>query len=79
MGKETYLLFTVTVGISCWELGEHEPLIISLFLTIVSRRNCTGPWTIRGSDWKCGAVRDLELECKRGWDQPGPLQMDEKK
>ena len=59
MGKEADLLFTVTVGISCWELGEHEPLIISLFLTIVSRRNWTDPWNIRGSDWKRGAVRDL--------------------
>ena len=27
MGKEAELLFSVPVGIPCWGLGEHEPLI----------------------------------------------------
>ena len=31
MGKEAYLLFTVTVGMPFWGLGEHEPLIIAFF------------------------------------------------
>ena len=39
MGKEADLLFTIPVGITCWGLGEHEPLIIDLFLLIVSHRN----------------------------------------
>ena len=47
MGKEAELLFSVPVGIPCWGLGEHEPLIIALFLPIVSRRKWKGQWTIR--------------------------------
>ena len=47
-----------------WGLGEHEHLIIALFLPIVLCRNWKVPWTIRGIDWGHGAVRDFELECK---------------
>ena len=61
-------MFTVTVGISCWGLGEHEPLIISLFLPIVSRWNWKGPLTIRGIDWLRGLFRVFELEWKMGWE-----------
>ena len=64
MGKEADLLFNVPIGMSCWELGKHEPLIIILILPIFSRRHWKGPWTIRGSDCRRGAVRDLEIECK---------------
>ena len=33
MGKEADLMFTVTIGMPFWGLGEHEPLIIDfLFL-----------------------------------------------
>ena len=50
MGKEADLMSTVPVGIPFWGLGEHEPLIIALFLPIVSIRNLRGPWKIKGSD-----------------------------
>ena len=73
MGKEADLLFTVPVGIPGWGLGEHKPLIIALFLRIVSRRKWKVPWNIQGSDWGCGTVMDLELECKREWGKPGPV------
>ena len=46
MGKEADLLFTVTVGIPFWGLVEHESLIISLFLPVVSFSNWRGPWKI---------------------------------
>ena len=39
MGKEADLLFTVPIGMSFGVLGEHEPLIIALFLPVVYRRN----------------------------------------
>ena len=39
IGNEAYLLFNVPVGMTCWGLGEHEPLIIAFFLPIFSRRN----------------------------------------
>ena len=39
MRKESDLLFTVTVGIIFWGLGEHEALIIALFLPVVYCRN----------------------------------------
>ena len=34
MGKEEELLFTITVGMPFCGLGEHEPLIIALFLPV---------------------------------------------
>ena len=54
MEKEAKFLFTVTVGMPCWGFREYEPLIIALFLLIVSRRNWKGPWIICGSDWGHG-------------------------
>ena len=65
MGKEADLLFTVTVWVSFWVLGEHEPLIIAFFLPVISCRNWRRPWKIKGSDWKYGTARDVDLECKR--------------
>ena len=50
MGKEADFMFTVPVGITFWGSGGDEPLIIYLFLPVVSRRNWRDPWTIRGSD-----------------------------
>ena len=59
-GKEADLLFTIPVGTTFWGLEEHEPLIIALFLTIVSRRERRGLWNIRGSELAAGTVRELE-------------------
>ena len=36
MGEEAYLLFTVPVGMPFWVLGEHKPLIMYLFVPVVS-------------------------------------------
>ena len=38
MGKEADLLFIIPVGMPFGILEEHEPLIVALFLLIVSRR-----------------------------------------
>ena len=76
MVKEVEFLFTVPAWMPCWGSGEHEPLIISLFLLIFSCRNWKGPWTIHGSYWGSGAVWASELECKREWEKPGPIQME---
>ena len=54
MGKEADLLFTVPVGIPFWRLGEHEPLIIALFIPVFYRRNWRGNWTIKGSSCQSG-------------------------
>ena len=50
MGKEADLLFNNTVGIPLWGLGEHEYLIIDLFLPVVYLSNWRGPWTIKHID-----------------------------
>ena len=50
MRKEVGLLFTAPAGMPLWGLVEQEPLILALFLPIVSRRNWKGPWTIGGID-----------------------------
>ena len=50
MGEGADLLLTVPVGVPCWGLGEHEPLILYLFHPIVSRRKWKGPCTIREID-----------------------------
>ena len=64
IGKDSDLILTVPVRMPCWGLGEHEPLMIALFMLIVSRKNWKGPWIIRGSDWGRRVVRDFEPECK---------------
>ena len=51
MGKEVELMFTITVGMPIWGLGQHESLITVLFHTLVYHRNWRGTWTIKGSDW----------------------------
>ena len=65
MEKEADLLFTVTVGIPFWGLGEHEPLIIALFLPVVSFSNWRGAWTIKEIDWTYGTTRVVDLEFKQ--------------
>ena len=78
MGKQVDFLFTVTVGVPCWGLGEHEPLIITFFKPIVLRRNQKVPSTISGSGQGRGAGRAFELECKWEWQQAGPVEMEGK-
>ena len=65
MGKEADFLFTVIVGIPFWGLGEHEPLIIALFLPVVSFSNWRGAWTIKEIDWTYGTTRVVDLEFKQ--------------
>ena len=43
MGKEADLLFTVIVGMPFWGFGEHEPLIIALFIPVVYCSNWSIP------------------------------------
>ena len=50
MVKEADLLFTITVDMPFWGLKEHEPLIVALFIPIVSHRECLGPWNFRRSE-----------------------------
>ena len=78
MGKEADFLFTITVGMPFWGSREHEPLIIALFIIVVSCRNWRGTWTIIGSDWISGTSRYVDFEFKREWEQPGPVQMEGK-
>ena len=61
MGEEVGFIFTVLVGMPFGGLGEHEPLIIFLFLTIVLRRNWKVPWNIHRSYWEREAIRAIEL------------------
>ena len=42
MGKETEFLFSVPLGIQFWVSGEHEPITIALFLSVVCQRNWMG-------------------------------------
>ena len=72
------LLFTVSVEMPFWGLGDHEPLIRAFFLSMVSRRNWKGPWTIRGSDWGRVTVRYFELKYKQEWEQPGTVKIEGK-
>ena len=65
MGKEAYLLFTVTVGMSFWGLGEYETLIITLFLPVFSCNNCRGHWKNKGSDWTYGIAIHFDLDRKQ--------------
>ena len=71
-------MFTVTVGMPFWGLVEHEPLIIALFLPVVSCSNWMIPYTIKGNDWTSETSRVFGLESKREWDQPGPVQIEGK-
>ena len=62
IGKEVDLLFTNPVGMPFWGLGEHESLIIDLFVSVVSRRNWRGYWKIKGSDCSYGTARAFDLK-----------------
>ena len=50
MGKEADFLFTVPVEMPFGGLGKHAPLIIALFIPIVSIRNWKVSETIHRSD-----------------------------
>ena len=80
MGKSYGEGGVIVVYYSCWDallgIWEHEPLIIALFILIVSRRKWEGPWTICGSDWGHGAVKAFEMECKQEWGQSVPITME---
>ena len=78
MGKEAEFLFTVTVGIPFWGLGEHEPIIISLFLPVFFHRNWRGTWTVKNSYWEYLTTRAADLECKREWEKPGTVHIEGK-
>ena len=78
MGKEADFMFTIIVGITFCGMGEHEPLIISLLLPIISCSNWRVRWNTCGSDWAYGKVRTFELECKREWENTVPIQMEGK-
>ena len=60
MRKEADLLFTIPVGMPFWGLEENEPLIVAFFLPIISRRECRGPWNIRGRELVAGTVIAFE-------------------
>ena len=37
MGKEANILFNVPVGMPFWVRGEHEPMLVDLFLPIITQ------------------------------------------
>ena len=61
MVEEADLIFTVPVGIPFGGLGEHETLMIALFLPFVFCRNQRVPWTIKVSDWVSGTYICFDL------------------
>ena len=65
MGKEADFMFTVPVVFPRWGLEEHEPIIIALFLPVLSCRNWRVTWTIIKSYWTYLTARDVEFECKQ--------------
>ena len=71
MGKESDLLLSIPFGMQFWVFGEHEPLIIALFLPFVYCINWRGTWAIKGIDWASVTARDIKMECKRQWYHPG--------
>ena len=68
MGKEADLLFTIPDNMKFWGLGEQEPLIITFFLPIVTRRECRGPCNVRGFEFSDGAVVSLDREYIKEWE-----------
>ena len=76
MGKDTNLLFTVHVVMQFWVLGEHNTLIIALFIYVGSWRSWRGTWTIKGGEGLYAKVRALEREYKQVWDNLGPVMIE---
>ena len=68
MGKQSELLFNVPVGIFFWDMEEHEPMIVALFLPIIYRRNWKGPWKIKVSYWVSYTAGEVHTYFKSGWD-----------
>ena len=71
MGNEADKLFAIVVGMTFGVLEEHEPLIISLFIPIVSRSSWIGPWNIIGSELDSGTFKALDIYYKRVWEGLG--------
>ena len=69
------MLFTVTVGMPFWVLGEHEHMIVALFLPIKKLMYWREPWTVRVSELKEVKVISLEREYKSEWERLIPLLM----
>ena len=59
MVSEADLLFSVFIGVFFWVLGEHEPLIVALFLPIIKFGYRREPWTTRGSELVEEKIRAL--------------------
>ena len=68
MVKDADIFFTILFGIPFWVLDDHEPIIVALFLPIVSRRERRGQWNIRGRKLDTGTVRELDIEFNRKWE-----------
>ena len=63
LGKDADVMFTVPVGTPFWPKSCHEPLIISILLPVVRRRNWQGPWIFRGSK----LARSCQERLERGF------------
>ena len=59
------MLFTVPVGIPYWDLGEHESMIIALFLPIIYCRKWRGTSKIKRGEMSSGTARALNIELTR--------------
>ena len=59
MGKEADLLFNITIGMHFWGLEDHKPLIVALFIPIVSLREWRGPWNTIWAELAAGTFREL--------------------
>ena len=59
MGKEANILFNVPVGMPFWVRGEHEPMLVDLFLPIITHSYWRGPCTVIGSELATGRVISL--------------------
>ena len=65
MGNEADLLFTIPVGMPFWGLEDHKPIIVALFLPIVSRKECRDLLNVREINLAAGTVRALDREYNR--------------
>ena len=65
--KEAYFIFTIPLRQKLRVLSEHGPLIVALFLAVISHINWSGPWTISGGEWSYITVTELYRDYKRDW------------
>ena len=64
MRKEAELFFSIPVGTNFWGLVENYPIIVALFLPIVTHREWGYTWNVRGRDLASGTIRALQRELK---------------